>query len=81
MWGVTLQAGDWTGCPSSDVREREGLGSLWCADFRCVSRSRFWGTPLPIWASKDMEELVVISSIAQLEELTGEKVTSLCKLP
>ena len=53
----------------------------WCADFRCVSRSRFWGTPLPIWASKDMKELVVISSIAQLEELTGEKVTSFCTSP
>ena len=44
-------------------------------DHRCVSRSRFWGTPLPIWVSEDGEERVVVSSIAQLEELTGEKVT------
>lgn len=43
-------------------------------DHRCVSRSRFWGTPLPIWVSEDGEERVVVSSIAQLEELTGEKV-------
>ncbi|BDA43238.1 Isoleucine-tRNA ligase, cytoplasmic [Coccomyxa sp. Obi] len=43
----------------------------------CVSRSRFWGTPLPIWVSEDGEERVVVSSIAQLEELTGEKVTDL----
>ena len=45
-------------------------------DHRCVSRSRFWGTPLPIWVSEDGEERVVVSSIAQLEELTGEKVTT-----
>ena len=42
-----------------------------------ISRSRFWGTPLPIWASDDMEELVVIGSKAELEELTGEKVDDL----
>ena len=40
----------------------------------CVSRSRFWGTPLPIWASEDGEELRVVGSIAELEELSGEKV-------
>eukprot|EP00758_Cryptobia_borreli_P002427 Tbor_TRINITY_DN3022_c0_g1::TRINITY_DN3022_c0_g1_i1::g.17437::m.17437/K01870/IARS, ileS; isoleucyl-tRNA synthetase len=36
-----------------------------------VSRNRYWGTPLPIWHSEDMEEIVVISSIKQLEELSG----------
>lgn len=38
-----------------------------------VSRSRFWGTPIPIWASEDGEELVVIGSIAELEAATGAK--------
>ncbi len=47
-----------------------------CINHRCVSRSRFWGTPLPIWVSEDGEERVVVSSIAQLEELTGEKVNN-----
>ena len=42
-----------------------------------VSRSRFWGTPLPIWASEDGEELVVIGSVEELERLTGAKVTDL----
>lgn len=42
-----------------------------------ISRNRYWGTPLPIWASEDGEELVVIGSIAELEELTGEKVTDI----
>jgi len=42
-----------------------------------VSRSRFWGTPLPIWLSDDQEEMVVIGSIQELEELSGHKATDL----
>ena len=34
-----------------------------------LSRSRFWGTPLPIWATEDRSELKCIGSI---EELVGE---------
>lgn len=43
-----------------------------------VSRSRFWGTPIPIWASEDGQELVVVSSKAELEQLSGEEVSMLC---
>ena len=39
-----------------------------------VSRSRFWGTPLPVWMSDDGEEMVIVGSVAELEKLTGEKV-------
>lgn len=42
-----------------------------------ISRSRFWGTPIPIWISEDAEEVVCVSSKEQLEILTGEKVTDL----
>lgn len=38
-----------------------------------VSRSRFWGTPLPIWISDDKEEIVVIDSINKLEKLSRTK--------
>ena len=31
-----------------------------------LSRSRYWGTPLPIWRSEDGEEEIIISSYAQL---------------
>ena len=40
-------------------------------------RSRFWGTPIPIWTSEDGEEVVCVGSIAELEELTGAKVTDI----
>lgn len=33
-----------------------------------LSRSRYWGIPLPIWRSEDATEEICISSIAQLEE-------------
>ncbi len=32
-----------------------------------LSRSRFWGTPLPIWKTEDGEEEVCIGSIAELK--------------
>jgi len=35
----------------------------------CISRNRYWGTPLPIWESEDKESIIVIDSIAKLEEL------------
>lgn len=45
-----------------------------------ISRSRFWGTPLPIWISEDEEEKVVIDSVAKLEKLSGAKVGFLSSL-
>lgn len=32
-----------------------------------LSRSRYWGTPLPIWANEDHSELLCVSSVAQLK--------------
>lgn len=45
---------------------------------QAISRSRFWGTPIPIWASDDGEEIVVVGSVQELQELTGEKVGGPC---
>ncbi|MDX5481692.1 MAG: class I tRNA ligase family protein, partial [Hymenobacteraceae bacterium] len=33
-----------------------------------LSRSRYWGTPLPIWRTEDGEEEICIGSIAQLSD-------------
>lgn len=33
-----------------------------------LSRSRYWGVPLPIWATEDQEERICIGSLGQLKE-------------
>lgn len=38
-----------------------------------VSRSRFFGTPIPMWVSDDGEETVCVGSIDELVELAGLK--------
>jgi isoleucyl-tRNA synthetase len=39
-----------------------------------LSRSRYWGTPLPIWRSKDNKEEICIGSLAQLKDETAKSV-------
>ena len=47
---------------------------------RLQRRSRFWGTPLPIWSSEDGSELRVVGSVEELEQLTGHKVRNVHSL-
>jgi isoleucyl-tRNA synthetase len=42
-----------------------------------VSRTRFFGTPIPVWISDDGEEMVCVGSIKELYELSGIRVTNL----
>lgn len=42
----------------------------------CISRSRFWATPMPVWEAPDGDR-IVIGSVAELEELSGQKVKNL----
>jgi isoleucyl-tRNA synthetase len=54
---------------------KEGRFGKWLEGARdwALSRKKFWGTPLPIWRSKDGEE-ICIGSIKELEELSGKKI-------
>jgi len=39
-----------------------------------LSRSRYWGVPLPVWTSKDKSEQICISSIAMLKSEINKSV-------
>ncbi|MHC1777366.1 MAG: isoleucine--tRNA ligase [Lentimicrobium sp.] len=41
-----------------------------------LSRSRYWGTPLPIWVTEDKEEILCIHSVAQLKEEIEKSVAA-----
>ena len=43
-----------------------------------LSRSRYWGTPLPIWRNvTDPDDLICVGSLTELGELTGRDLSAL----
>ena len=45
-----------------------------------ISRNRFWGSCLPVWINvDDPKDMICVGSIAELEQLSGVKVTDLHK--
>ncbi|MFH1631812.1 MAG: isoleucine--tRNA ligase [bacterium] len=43
-----------------------------------ISRSRYWGAPLPVWRSED-GDLICVGSREELEKLSGQKIDDLHK--
>lgn len=58
---------------------REGRFGQWLAGARdwCISRNRFWGTPLPVWKCTKCANMYVPSSLSDLESQYGKPVTDL----
>ncbi len=60
---------------------RDGAMGKWLEGARdwCISRNRYWGSVLPVWKCDSCENLKVMGSKKDLEDLTGEPVEDLHK--
>ena len=43
----------------------------------CISRTRYWATPMPVWKCDKCEHMEVLGSRKEIEEKSGEKVIDL----
>lgn len=66
---------NWT---PSHFKHGRFLKSMESAPDWCISRSRYWGSPVPVWECECGEKMV-FGSIKDLEEASGQKITDLHK--
>lgn len=43
----------------------------------CLSRSRYWGSPIPVWRCQSCDKIKVVGSLKEIEELSGQKIDDL----
>ncbi|MCK4540313.1 isoleucine--tRNA ligase [Candidatus Parcubacteria bacterium] len=43
----------------------------------CLSRSRYWGSPIPVWRCEECDEIKVAGSVEEIKKLSNEEVKDL----